>query len=234
MTHESVPSADSPRELLAGVRELTRKVRAAQRSTWFPLLVLAVITLATIPLYRFAPRHLGPCRSGPHGTIVCAAAIPGLLVYWPIALVLAYAVIAGFYARQSRRRGVGTPVGPYVVTGAVIAVLVATASLWRAFHQHVSLPGAHVHVAAPALVLYALASPAAAIGLGLLVLAWVERSWALLGYSLIYLVIVLVDSGRAVHSPPPWAFLPWVLVPAAVLLLGSAGFALFRPAEPRP
>jgi hypothetical protein len=47
-------------------------------------------------------------------------------------------------------------------------------------------------------------------------------------------VIVLVSSGRIIHSSSPWYFLPQLLVPAAMLLLGSAGFALFRPAtEPR-
>jgi hypothetical protein len=234
MTHESVPPADSPRELLAAVRDLTRQVRIAQRGTWFPLLVFAAITLAVIPVYRYAPRHLGPCRSGPQGSSVCAAVIPGVLVYWPIALVLAYAAVAGFYVHQSRLRGVGTRIRPYVVAGIVIAALLAAASLWRAFHPRIPLSIAQIHVAPPTLSVYDLATPAAAIGLALLVLAWVERNRALLAYSLVYLVIVLVSSGRIIHSSSPWYFLPQLLVPAAMLLLGSAGFALFRPAtEPR-
>ena len=234
MTHESVPPTDNPHELLAAVRDLTRQVRIAQRGTWFPLLIFAVITLAVIPIYRYAPSHLGPCRSGPQGSSVCAAVIPGVLVYWPIALVLAYAVVAGFYVRQSRRRGVGTRIRPYVVGGVVIAALLAAASLWRAFHPRVPLSVTQIHVAAPTLGIYDLATPAAAIGLALLVLAWVERNRALLAYSLVYLVIVLVDSDRITHSSSPWYFLPQLLIPAAVLLLGSAAFALFRPTtEPR-
>ena len=235
MTHQSAPSEGTPHELLTAVRDLTRQVRNAQRGTWFPLLVLAVITLAVIPVYRYAPRHLGPCRSRPLGTSVCTAVIPGVLVYWPIALVLAYAAIAGFYVRRSRRRGVGTPIRPYVVGGVVIAVLVAAASVWRAFHPPLPLPGIQVHVTPPALAAYGLATPVAAIGLALLVLAWVERNGALFAYSLVYLAIVLAETGRVIHSSSLWSFLPQLLIPAALLLLGSACFALFRPTtEPRP
>jgi hypothetical protein len=233
MPHESVPPADSPHELLTAVRDLTHRVVVAQRGTWFPLLIFAAITLAAIPVYKYAPRHLGPCRSGPQGTFVCFAVIPGALVYWPIALVLAYVAIAGFYVRQSRRRGVGTPIRPYVVAGVVIAIALAAASVWRAFHPPVPVASGQIHFAAT-LTVYGLATPAVAIGLALLVLAWVERNRALLAYSLVYLVIVLVNSGRVIHSSSPWYFLPQLLIPAAVLLLGSAGFALFRPtAEPR-
>jgi hypothetical protein len=235
MTHESVPPADNPRELLTAVRDLTRQVRIAQRGTWFPLLVFAAITLAAIPVYRYAPRHLGPCRSGPQGTSVCTAVIPSVLVYWPIALVLAYAAIAGFYVRQSRRLGVGTRIRPYVVVGVVLAVLLATASLWRAFHPLIPSSSTQIHVAPPALAFDGLVTPTAAIGLALLVLAWVERNRALLAYGLVYLlVIVLVPASRVIHSSSPW-YLPQLLIPAAVLLLGSAGFALLRPTtEPRP
>ena len=75
-----------------------------------------------------------------------------------------------------------------------------------------------------------LAGPLAAIGLALLVLAWVERHWALLAYTLVYLAIGIVQGNQVIHSSSPWFFVPYLLVPAAVLLLGAAGFALFRPA----
>ena len=227
-------SADSPYELLTTVRDATRKVRAAQRGTWFPLLVLAVITIAAIPVYRFAPHHLTSCRSGPQGTMLCAAVNVGVLVYWPVALVLAYVVIAGFYVRRSRRRGVGTPIRPYVVVGVVLAVLLAAASLWRAFHPPLPALGDPLHLGAPTLTVGVFATPAVAIGLALLVLAWVERNPLLLVFSGGYLVIVLVDAAQIIHSRSPWWFLPHLLIPAALLLLGSAGFALLqRTNEPR-
>jgi hypothetical protein len=228
MAHESVTPAGGPHELLAAVRDLTRQVRIAQRGTWFPLLIFAAITLAAIPVYRYGPR-LGPCQSGPEGTTVCHW-VASAQVYWPIALLLAYTAIAGFYVRQSRRRGVGTPIRPYVIVGVVVAVLVWAASLWLAFHPLTPFPAtAPIQISPLMRVINGLANPTTEIGLALLVLAWVERSWALLGFSLVYLVIVLAMSVQIMHASTRWFFLPHLLIPAAVLLVGGIGFALFRP-----
>lgn len=224
---------DSPREVVAAVRDLTRQVRFAQRGTWFPLLVLAGVNLAAAPVYRFAPHHVGPCREGGQGHSVCSGYIPGVLVFWPVALVLAYVLIARFYVRQARRRGVGTRVRPYVITGVVLAAVLAAASLWRAVHP---LPLRNVggaSIAHPGLTLLSFATPATAVALALLVLAWVEANRLLLAFSVIFLGIVLVQAGVVIHSTSRWYFLPQLLVPAAILLLGCAGFALLRPAQPR-
>ncbi|MEU8209920.1 hypothetical protein AB0B85_12045 [Micromonospora sp. NPDC049044] len=242
MTHESVPQADGPHELLAAVRDLTRQVRVAQRGTWFPLLVFAVITLIAIPVYRYAPYVdlFDTCRSSPQHT-VCMAPNPTELGYWTVALVLSYAAIAGFYVRQSRRRGVGTPIRPYVVVGVALAVLMTAVSIWLRLHPLVPVPAdpfstdpAAIEVGPAAWLVNGLASPIAVIALALLVLAWVERNWALLAYSLVYLAIVMVQGGQVIHSTSPWFFLPYLLVPAALLLLGSAAFALFRPTTEVP
>jgi hypothetical protein len=230
MTHESVPPADNPHELLTAVRDLTRQVRIAQRGTWFPLLVFAVVTLGAIPLYRYSPHHPGKCTSlpGPDGQAgkVCWAIGPWLLVYWPIALVLAYVAIAGFYVYQSRLRGVGTRIRPYVVVGIVIAVLVTAASFWQ-----LRQPPSSVISPWTQLVLQ-MRTPAAAIGLGLVALAWVERNQVLAWFSLAYLVVVLTPTmwlTSVGHQSGPWGFLPRVLVTAGMLLLGSVFFAAMRP-----
>ena len=52
-------------------------------------------------------------------------------------------------------------------------------------------------------------------------------------YSLGYLAIVMILGSRFINSPSLWYFLPDLLVPAGVLLLGAAAFALFRPAQVR-
>jgi hypothetical protein len=219
---------------LASVRDLTHQVRIAQRGTWFPLLVFAVITLGSIPLYRYGPRHVAACVSGqaPAGqvSVVCGAVRPWTVVYWPVALVLAYVAIAAFYVRQSRRRGVGTRIRPYLVVGVVFAVLVSAASLWGAYHP--SIP--HQGVTPLTEVGYRLQSSVAAIGVALLVLAWVERNRLLAWFSLVYLIVVLVPGGLLpggtslpVRHSSPWDFLPRVLVTAGVLLMGSLGFAMY-------
>jgi hypothetical protein len=45
----------------------------------------------------------------------------------------------------------------------------------------------------------------------------------------VYLAIGMVQGNHVVHSSSPWFFLPYLLPPAVVLLLGAAAFALFRP-----
>src|SRR3954452_16239772 len=111
MTHESVPQADGPHELLATVRDLTRQVRVAQRATWFPLLTFATITLLAIPVYRYGPYIdlFGLARTSQQYSL-CSGETPTELGYWTVALVPAAAATAGFYVRQSRRCGVGPPV----------------------------------------------------------------------------------------------------------------------------
>src|SRR5262249_42563232 len=82
-----------------------------------------------------------------------------------------------------------------------------------------------------------LRSPAAAIGLALLVLAWVEGNRALAWFSLAYLVLVAIPAtdfpGADVHHLTLGAPVPRQLIIAGVLLLGSLAFAVTRPPAPR-
>jgi hypothetical protein len=227
MTDTPVSPQDGPHELLSATRRLTRQVRQAQRGTWFPLLLFALLTLASIPIIRYN-RHLADCRVTHPGAEVCIAFSPGSYVYWPLALVLAYAAIAAFYVHRAHSRGVGTRVRPYVITGAIIAVVATGISLWLVTHPGIlgypfTTPSAAMEF------LNRLVSPQGAIGLALLVLARVERSRALLVFGLVYLVIVGFSWIILPHSP--WLFL---VTTAAVLLLGSIGFALAGRRAQRP
>lgn len=220
MTDTPVSPQDGPHELLSATRRLTRQVRRAQRGTWFPLLLFAVLTLASIPIIRYNRRPID-CRALHPDVKVCIAFSPASYVYWPLALVLAYAAIAAFYVHRAHSRGVGTRVRPYVITGVIIAVVATGISLWLVTHPGaVGYPPA-TPSAAMGFLLYRLVSPQGAIGLALLVLARVERNRALLVFGLVYLVIV--GFGWIVVRPSPWLLL---VITAAVLLLGSIGFAL--------
>jgi len=220
-----MPPQDGPYELLSASRRLTRRVRHAQRGTWFPLLLFATLTLASVPI-TLNSRHPFDCRVVQAGK-ACVAFSPAASVYWPLALVPAYVAIAAFYVHRSYRRGVGTRIGPYVVTGIIIAVVATGASLWLVTHPDVF--GYPAPPSPATLSLYRLASPETAIGLALLVLARVERNRALLVFGLVYLVIVVF--GR---FPPPNATLTFLVITAAVLLLGSIGFALAERRTRRP
>jgi len=201
MATETASPGDDPQRLLSSTRELTQRVRRDQRATWFPLLVFAVLTFASIPVRRYSGHHLD-CAAVPR---VCTVYSDAEFVYWPVALVLAYVAIAGFYIRRSRARGVGTRVRPYTIAGIIIAVVLTGVALWEVRNPP-------VHPVGLSGLAYQLARPAGAIGLALLTLA--------------YLAAVLVPITFGPLQPgAPWYLYPAV-VQGSVLLLGGIGFAL--------
>lgn len=185
--------------------------------------MFAAVTFVAIPVDRFGHRVL-TCEAVPGGRICSVYSSPAI-VYWPVALVLAYVAIAAFSLRRARARGVGTRVLPYVVVGIVVAVVVTGAAVWVAHHPATGAPRPF----------YRLIGPASAIGLALLVLAWVERSLALFAVTVGYLVIVLVpvNFGWVMRFPSQWFFLPHLVIYGSVLLLAGIGFALSE-SVPRP
>lgn len=219
MTSETAYPGDDPHRLLSGARALAHRVRKDQRATWFPLLVFAALTFASIPIRRYSVHHLD-CRSMPEGQ-VCRVYSTADFVYWPISLVLAYVAIVTFYIRRSRARGIGTRVLPYAITGIVVAVALTGVALWTLHHPLTQqnppwLKG----------VPFRLVSPGGSIGLALLVLARVERNRALLLVALAYLAVVAVPvTFGAVRFDPPWYALPAVSQ-GTLLLLAGIGFAL--------
>lgn len=226
MTADSMPAGSDPRRLLSDVRALTRRVRLDQRMTWAALLVLATVTFAAIPFDWFGM----VVRCMPDGS--CEFARRGMLYYWPAALPLAYAIIAFWYLRAARARGVGARVLPYAITGAATTVVFPAA--WVAVALYLSDHPVPDH---PLpywwFVLDRLVMPWGMIGVALLVLAWLERNVALLlftaGYLAMVLLVLPMDSG---FGPPHWGFRLSMALPqlgaGVVLLLGAIGFAAAR------
>jgi hypothetical protein len=226
VTTSPAAAGPDPRQLLTENRRLARQVRATQRATWFPLLVLAAVTFVAVPVYRYGHYTL-TCRNGPGGGRVCLAWNASSLIYWPIALVLAYVVIAGFYLHRARVRGVGTRVYLYAAVGILLAVATAGAAAWLSMHP--PLGGYRfLGLSGPGQLLFWLVSPAFAVGLGLVALAVVERSWALALLAGAYLAFALVpgeDLGWVLRYPSPWAQVPRLVLGGSVLLLAGLAFA---------
>jgi hypothetical protein len=229
MATESASLGDDPGRVLSGIRDLTRRVRETQRSTWFPLLVFAVVTFASIPVFRYGGHHPWRCvalPAKPGGTAgrVCTIYSNAQFIYWPIALVLAYVAIAAFYIRRTRALGIETRVRPYAIAGILIAAAVTGWAWWEAEH-----PLGDLHTAAVAGAPLRLATAGAAIGLALLVLTWAERNLALLLFTVVYLLAVLTNVGhvavRVINSP--LLFVP-MIIQGTLLLLASIGFALVQ------
>lgn len=225
MTTDSVPTGD-PRRLLSEVHTLTRQVRLDRRVTWVALLVLGAATLLGIPFDWFG--MMVDCH--PDGS--CEFARRGVLYYWPWALPAAYAIIAIFYARVTRRRGLGARILPYAITGALTTLLFTAvwvaAALYFAGHPPLFDPLPYWWF-----VLDRLVSPWGLIGAALLVLARLERHLALLVFTLGYLALVLLllpmNDG---FGPPHFGIRAGMALPqliaGLVLLLGAAGFARAR------
>jgi len=158
-----------PRGVLSATRDLTQRVRVAQRGAWFPLLVFAAVTFAAIPFNRYG-RHPTECRVTQGGGSVCTIHSALALWYWPVALMTGYLVITWFYLRRSHHRGVGTRVQPYVAVGAVLTLLVTLWALWANAHPAFLVDTLRLRSGEPTVFLYRIASPAGAIGLALLLL----------------------------------------------------------------
>lgn len=233
MSNPPEPVRD-PQDLLADTESLVHRVRRAQRNTWSALLVLGVTVLLAIPFYRDVHYVSVHCQTGAGGQGTVCVRFPTLAFwYWPVALVLAYAVIGVIFVVQARSRGVGTRIRPYIVGGIVLVVAATLIAVWNFQHplSWGDFAGLHLRsgqAAAPRL--RRLVGPLGVIGLGLLVLARVERSRALARFTVLYLVVVLATAPVGFHRGP-WAFLPGILVSGLFLLAGSAVFALLeRPA----
>jgi hypothetical protein len=235
MTDRSAASVDAARQTLSTTRQLTRRVRHAQRSTWFPLVLLGLVVVASAPFYRLG-RYVVTCdpalgaRGGVEiihkGSCVQVVGWP-VGVYWIFAFVLAYVAIAAFYVYRAHRRGVGARVLPYVGSGIAAGLVFGIASAWA---QQLNLIG--YFPAGPVAVGIV---PLISIGLALFVLARVERNWPLSAFATGYLVVALLACGIGTRRlglnvgsnlAPTWSFLPSLVVAGGVLLLGGLGFAL--------
>src|SRR5678816_4533797 len=179
MLNHPDPARGDPRNLFFATRDLTERVRLAQRGAWFPLLVFSAATLAAIPFNRYGP-HPTHCGATHGGGSICAVQSALALWYWPIAIVAAYVAISWFYLRRSHHRGVGTRVQPYVAVGVALAALITVWAFWADAHPAFLADALNLQPGQPAQFLNRIASPAGAIGLALLLLAWIERSWPLL------------------------------------------------------
>lgn len=236
MTNQPPPATADPRALLSATRDLTHRVRLAQRGAWFPLLAFAAVTLAAIPFNRYG-RHPTHCSLLAGGGYACTIQSALALWYWPVAVLAGYLVVGWFYLRRSHRLGLGSRVRYYVALGLGLTVLVTAWAFWADTHPAFLADTLGLRPGQPPTeLIYRIASPAGAIGLALLLLAWIERSIALLGITVLYVVVAVATVGMNWFAQPsPWASLPHLLFDAGTLLVGAvilaAGQHLHRPSR---
>ncbi|GAA1877873.1 hypothetical protein [Asanoa iriomotensis] len=227
MTSDAVPAGGDARRLLGEVRGLARRVRIAQRVTWLPLLVLAVVTFVAIPVTRVSRPITRDCQPVAGGGETCKVFDPGVDIYWLVAMVVAYIVITRGYVAVARDRGVGVRVLPYAISGVAATVVVFGLIAVGAGGWIVRDPQDLLHPPTSVQVLFRLLTPLGAIGVALLVLAWLERNVALLLFALGYLAVVLVpiNFGWDTYWGGGWSEAPPLIISGSVLALGALGFA---------
>lgn len=227
-------SETNAQELINTARAATRATRRARQAYWFPLLVFGCITVGATPFYVILPMPFGTAGSSDTGTTVYLGGYSifdrtvASGVYWALALVVGYLVVVLFYRLRARKAGVAGRIRPAVATGvgALLLLLLTGSWLSAAVSPDRFLPfDFFVRGLVPLVV----------IGVGVLGFAWSERSPGLLAFGLCFLAVAAVANlydlenlaYRAGWSVPfRYEGLLNLLVPAAMLLLGGAGFLL--------
>jgi hypothetical protein len=130
--------------LLDEVSSLRVKVRTDRHGFWFPVVLFAILTLLSAPLYWQYPaspdsmhchtlNKFSESCSGVVHSYSAGALAPGFGTngvgrwvsdYWALALVLGYAATVWFYRRQGDRVGVRVRTWPAVFVGVGVLVLV--------------------------------------------------------------------------------------------------------------
>jgi len=230
-------------ELLSEVARLRRQARSARHAYWFPLVIFGVLTCASVPFYIQGPARGGAFRIG-LGYPFALGGLPGLgggshlAYYWLAAIAVGLTLTGLWYRRHGRKVGVVTPSRGYLITGAVLVVLSLLPWLFLELgHSFLILMPGDLFIRGT--------FPLVIIALGFWMLAWAERSWALLAIVAVYTASALLASLYNIENVlfrlgwhpagSQWRLtaLPNVLLPALVLLIAGAGAFLVQRRAPR-
>lgn len=238
MSHQKSTSANSPgtpEALLAEVDALRRRTRASRHAYWLPLLLFGLLTVLAAPLYvESADPTDGPWPADPGlaglggGSLLHATALGW---YWLVALIGGYLLSLGWYRRHALRVGVQGPIRGYLIAGAlgtVVGLSLPVVLRYLLLNAHTPIANATEWFAAPLLgVSYRGMVPHLVIALGLVVLAWLERSRGLSVIAVSYaaaVILVNVYLNTANLEPGDlnnYSFMLAALVPTPILLVGG-------------
>jgi hypothetical protein len=226
-----------PEALIADVAALRRAARRDRHAYWLPLTMFGGLALASAPLYvdPVGPAELrapldSPALAGLGGDLLRHST--GIGWFWLLALIGGFLASLWWYRRHAVRAGVQTPTRAYAKVG-VIGVLTGLALgpvlNWLWLHSWTTVSDIAQVVLWPVYVLFGLGLvPLAVIAIGFLVLARLERSWALAAVAGAVLVTLLLGPlyVNTFFIESAYGYLPVVIAPGSVLLAGGiAGLA---------
>jgi hypothetical protein len=240
---------DHPEEsgLLRELAALRRRARAARHACWFPLVLFGLLTCASFPFYL---QSAGPPSSS--AGVLASLSNPGgkwlpffggapgseqgdLSYYWLAGLLGGLLATLLWYRWHARRAGLATPARGYIIGTAVLtvaALAIPPLSLVRSPHWLRFLQ--KLQVLWPGDLIVRGTFPFVIIALGLLILAWAERSRALAVTAVVCVALSLLESLYNVGNIAYW--LGWNLpagaaplmnvLPSGLLLLVAGSVAL--------
>jgi hypothetical protein len=227
----------APEVLLGELARLRRRTRSARHAYWLPLVLYGVLICLAAPLYvQSAPSYRPGVFSSP-GPSVDVVGLGGMAdgyvaIYWLFALVAGFWLTAWWYRRRGRRAGLLTSARGFIIVGAgvtsaliLLSVVPPVAQLW------------------PGDLVIRGTFPLFVVAIGLLALAWAERSWALVATAVVFTGAAFLANLYDVENilfRLGWnpglrqldlTVLPNILLPAVVLLV--AGLCAFPAQRPR-
>ncbi|GIF67319.1 hypothetical protein Ais01nite_53540 [Asanoa ishikariensis] len=234
----------APGELLASMADLRRRTRAARHAYWFPLILFGLLMAAALPFYLESAERVGMVGLPGDGPLLAALGgdflehSTGLGWYWLVALLAGFLISLGWYRWRGERTGLRTPTRAYLragVIGTLAGVLLPVVLRFLLFNTDAGVSGATSGVT---ISLLGVANrgmfPHLVIAVGLLVLARLERSRALLVVTLCFTAAVVAVNGwfhLSEFEPGDlsrWSFLLAAVPPAVILLVGGTAALLTR------
>jgi hypothetical protein len=244
---------EPPDALLDHLGHLRRQARARSRGAWLPLVVFALLTLASTLLYRQPFYRVPAGGGGGYGfELPSYAGLPWnnrsaalSIAFWLVLAPLCYLGCAWWYHWRAERSGVSLRWQTWVWAGlglfGVLVVLLVGQRLGWLRLPYGPPSGAMLYAPGSAL------SPLLAIALGLLVLARVERSRGVAVTAVLYGGLATVMNLYGLGQIPPWivpplggshdAFVaagPNLILLASTLLVGAAITGRRRARSARP
>jgi hypothetical protein len=223
-------------QVLETLERVRHDTRSARHGFWFPLVLFGAVILGALPFYYFSIGQFNEAITNSGGGrpslldrfgFGAGASMHawGAALFWLISIPAAYILVAAFYRIRARRTGVQGRVWPFVVTGLVLFLLLLVTApgvvyLLNAPTWFVSWQGQIGDLYARGL------TPILVIALALFVLARLERSWAMLWISVLFLPIALLANLYNI-SNAFYRIHHWIVPDWAANIAVAGGFLIF-------